>query len=962
MSRPGAIAVGIKRMAWLSYAGTLTLFGGFSCVAAAQTAGAGDKGPVEEIVVTGTSIRGASPVGSATTSMDREDIKATGLTTAVDIIRTLPQIQNIGADETRTVGRDGAADNTGRGSAINLRGLGNNATLLLLDGRRVAANGTASAFGDPNQIPAAALAQIEVVTDGASAVYGSDAIAGVVNLILRKNYDGAETSFVDSGNGDYNSQQLSQTFGKKWNGGSVALSYQYFTRNAMLQSASPYLQRDQRALGGIDGRISGTTTTPGPLAGNIVAGSGATAQLYGIPAGLSGTPTLAQIVANKGNLNLADSSFYSDFLPKQERHNATLYAEQEVNKNVTLFGEAFYNHRLSEARNYSPGSSTPSVVLKPNTPFFVAGVPGASATTGYTVQLPTFPYFGETVNSYPESSYAATAGVKAKLPNKWAAELFGTLSGTRLCNCTPAINSTVLQALVDTGKFNPYAPTAQSLSAIGQFMSDARQETHTKLRDFQVKADGPIYDIAGGPIKAAVGYSNTYAFQSLIRVGSDRTTDPVVPIGTPLPGVAFTSVPTETSFASRNTAKDRTDNAVFAELFVPIIGKANQLPFVKKLDLDLALRHDQYSDVGSTTNPKVGFTLKPADRLTLRGTWGTSFRAPSLPESNPYVQGGVRAFAFVNGAKDPTIPITNASNGTTNGIVLDGGNAALKPETATTYSFGADWSPAVLPGLNLGATYYNVAYKDRIESLTSLYPNWLTNATNRALYAPFIVAAPQPKTCVEGNPATYNPAYLPYLANPSFVISTTPQCSYAFIFNAANANLGDMNQDGIDFQGSYSFSTSLGEWMVGLSGTKILNLKRQLSPISGQVDVLDTISFPVSMHARANLSWAREKWSAHVFANYTGRYLNNAPITVNGVQLPVATVPSVTTFDMSVGFDGGDKAEAWWKRLSLALGIQNMFNKNPPVVLSSATAPYAYDSQNANVLGRIYTATVTHKW
>ena len=236
-----------------------------------------------EIVVTGTNIRGVAPTGSATVSIGLAEINASGLSSPVDIIRTLPQIQNIGADETRASGRDGAADNTGRGSAINLRGLGNNATLMLIDGRRVAPNGTASAFGDPNQIPDIALERLEVVTDGASAVYGSDAVAGVVNLILRKRYDGLMTSVRYTGNGDYRTWQAGLLAGQQWDGGGIVVAYQYQNRTRMLQSDSIYMQRDQRPLGGNDTRISGTTTTPGPLSGNVITGAGATARIFAIP-------------------------------------------------------------------------------------------------------------------------------------------------------------------------------------------------------------------------------------------------------------------------------------------------------------------------------------------------------------------------------------------------------------------------------------------------------------------------------------------------------------------------------------------------------------------------------------------------------------------------------------------------------------------------------------------------------
>lgn len=917
-----------------------------------------DAPAASEIVVTGTSIRGVAPVGSATVSLGAEQILASGLSSPVDVIRTMPQIQNIGADESRTSGRDGAADNTGRGSAINLRGLGNNATLLLLDGRRIAPNGTASAFGDPNQIPDIALERVEVVTDGASAVYGSDAVAGVVNLIVRKRYDGVLTNARFITNGNYRTWQAGLLAGTQWDGGSVVIAYQYQNRDNMLQGDNIYLRRDQRPLGGNDQRLNGTTTSPGPFSGNIITGSGATARIFGIPATTSGVPTLAQINGGLGNPNLADAADYSDFLPTLKRHTVTAYAEQKIG-DATIFFEGFYNHRDSSAQSYP----TTSISVKPNTPFFIAGVPGASATTGYTIQYPLYSQYGPTINTYPERSGAATIGGDVPLGGGWKLSGYGTYSATSLCNCTPVFNTTVLQALVDTGQFNPYVSTPQSASILSQFRSDARQAVDTRLWDFGLKVDGALFALPGGDVRAAVGAEHTYSFQSLIRIGADRTTDPVIPIGTPAAGVAFTSVPRQTEFASRDTRSSRTIDAVYAEVFVPIFGAGNAVPGLQRLDVSLALRHDRYSDVGSTTNPKVGITWSPARGLNLRGSWGTSFRAPSLPEANPFVAGGVRSFSFANASGDPTIPLTNTTNGTTNGIALDGGSTTLRPETATTFSLGADYKPDFAPGLTLSATYYNVNYEDRIESLSGIFSTFLASPANRALYAPFIVAAPQPTTCVEGVQSTYNPIYLPYLANPSFVLSTIAQCSYRVIFNAQTTNLGKLTQQGIDASIAYEGDTAFGHVSAGIAVTKILDLKRQLSPVSGLVDVLDMIQFPVSTRGRANLGWSDKGLSVNLFANYTGSYLNNAPLTVNGTALPTAEVSSWTTFDATVAYDTGpDMGTSLLSNLRLSVSAQNLFNRNPPLVLSSATTPYAFDAQNANVFGRIVTLSITKKW
>jgi iron complex outermembrane receptor protein len=937
---------------------TIALTGFTASTAIAQSLPAAEPAPekMTSVVVTGTSIRGVAPTGSATLSIGAKDIAASGMTSTVDIVRSLPQIQNIGADETRTSGRDGAADNSGKGSAINLRGLGNNATLMLIDGHRIAPNGTASAFGDPNQIPAIALERIEVVTDGASGVYGSDAVAGVVNLILRKGYDGVLANATHTSNGKYHQSQFSALAGKDWDDGGFVVSYQYQDRSPMLQGARDYMRSDLRGLGGNDGRLNGTTTTPGPASGNIIAGSGATARLYGVPALASGVPTLGQITAAQNNLNLVDTSDYNDYLPAMKRHSATLYAERNFGDGYKVFAEGFYNRRDSELRIYP---NAVSIALKPNTPFYVAGVPGASATTGYTVQYPLYSAFGPTVNTYPERSGALTAGLEKQLAGDWKAGSYATYSQTSLCNCTPLVNNTVLQALVDTGQFNPYITSAQPAAILSQFRDTARQAVRTRLADIGAKLDGPVMTLPAGAVRAAVGVEHTHSYQSLIRIGADRATSPAIPLGTPAPGVAFTSVPTAVLFASSNTESSRNIDAAYAELFVPVFGAANALPLVQRLDLSLALRHDRYSDVGSTTNPKVGATWKPTADLNVRASWGTSFRAPSLPESNPNVQGGVRSFSFANGSGDTAIGLTNVTNGTSNGIALDGGNSSLKPEKATTYSFGADFKPKWAPGLKLSATFYDVNYKDRIESLSGIFTTFLATPQNRALYAPFIVPAPQPATCVEGQQSTYNPLYLPYINNPNFVVSTLAQCSYRVIFNAQNANLGDLKQNGIDASFDYQFRNGGGDWQVGGSLTKILNLKRQLSPVSGLTDVLDTIQFPVSTRARATFGWRQGGLAANLFANYTGGYTNNAPITVAGVAQPVSQVPSWTTVDMSLSYDWGKAASmSMLNNVRLSLSAQNLLDREPPRVLSSAST-FAFDSQNANPLGRVVTVSVT---
>src|SRR5688572_16588582 len=161
-------------------------------IALAQQSGE-TAGELEEIVVTGSSIRGVTNPGSPVITLGREELAATGLATSSDLARALPQVINLGADESRLGGAQDGAANTTRVSGINLRGIGNEATLLLIDGRRLAPAGVIKSLYDPNVIASSAVERLEVVVDGASAIYGSDAVAGVVNIITRKNFRGAET-------------------------------------------------------------------------------------------------------------------------------------------------------------------------------------------------------------------------------------------------------------------------------------------------------------------------------------------------------------------------------------------------------------------------------------------------------------------------------------------------------------------------------------------------------------------------------------------------------------------------------------------------------------------------------------------------------------------------------------------------------------------------------------------------
>ncbi|WP_395399849.1 TonB-dependent receptor plug domain-containing protein [Pseudoduganella sp. UC29_106] len=245
---------------------------------AADTPPASGAEKLQQVVVTGSSIRGVGAVGSPSLNLNRDAIAASGATNSSEIARTLPQVITLGADESRLSGAQDAGANTTRTSGINLRGIGNEATLLLVNGRRVAASGVVKSLADPNQIPAAAIQRMEVVLDGASAIYGSDAVAGVVNIITRSNVDTAETTLRYGKADGMNQKIFSQTFGKKWDEGSAFVAFEHNDRSNLSAAARPFFSNDLRPYGGTDQRS--TQAAPG----NVLIGS----TIYAIPANQNG--------------------------------------------------------------------------------------------------------------------------------------------------------------------------------------------------------------------------------------------------------------------------------------------------------------------------------------------------------------------------------------------------------------------------------------------------------------------------------------------------------------------------------------------------------------------------------------------------------------------------------------------------------------------------------------------------
>jgi iron complex outermembrane receptor protein len=887
----------------------------------------------DEIVVTGTAIRGVAPVGSASVNIDRAAILESPVRDAVEIVRNLPQASGLGYQEVN--GPVGQPANTGRGSGVNLRGLGTNATLVLIDGHRLTGQGTTDQFADPNQIPFAALERVEVVTDGASAIYGSDAVAGVVNYILRRNFDGLEVTGRYTA-GIYKAYNASGVVGHKWSEGSVMMGFSYDYRGHFLRGERAYLLQDLRPLGGNDARLVGTTSTPG-LLGNIVVNN----SIYGLPSTNGAIPTAAQVKANLNIPNLVDSADYTWYQPDRTRYSFIARLQQDIGDIGSVSFTTLYSRRTST----SPDFTTTTIRIPSTSPYYIAGLtttPNAPILLSYNARLNQKVTYTENL----DESWNNTLDYRFHLGGDFELKGFTTYGmnsgcgacGTPLNPFITGSNATNTGLLTNSNPlFNPYQTGYQD--AFQRAYGTNYQQSRFRLFDTVAKIDGSLFTLPGGNVRVAVGGEHTWSMMGLINTTSTQNA-------------------AGDTQRTRDTTLSRKAESLFGEVFVPIFSDENATAGFQTLNLSAAVRYDHYSDFGGTVNPKFGITWKPFDALQLRGSWGTSFRAPTLSEINPGVIELATRLLVTNAAGDSTIPLTNVSTGQTRILNRVGNTAGLKPETAHVWSLGADFAP--MSGLKFSVTYYNVDYKDRIQFLDLSTVGPLANAGNRALYAPFITVAPQPATCVAGNISTYNPVYQPILNSPNIPAGadTSTDCQLAALFYGGQLNLGQVKQDGLDFSANYAFSTGDVRFNLGGTFSKILHLKRSIVAGSPLTNTLDTIGFQVSSRGRANVGVSYGGFSANLFGNYVGSYLNNVTITVGGVKNPDTRIPSWTTFDANLSYDVPEDL-GFIGGLRLSVSGTNITDKAPPLVLSGTSA---FDAGNANPFGRMVTFEISKKF
>jgi len=915
-----------------------------------------DEQLVDEITVTGTQtgtgIRGVAPVGSQTLVIPRAELLESPVRDAAEIIANLPQGSQL---DSGIASADGGND--AGGSGLNLRGLGNNASLQLLDGHRMASQGISSIGPDPSSIPFAAIETVEVVLDGASSVYGSDAVAGVVNFIMRNDFEGLDVQ-LSGRSGVYDSSKIEVVGGKTWGNFNLMAGFSYEDQDAMRTNERGYLMQDLRPYGGNDNRNRTPTAGNSPV---ISVGS----QDYFVPASFVGqtvadpndpsrtfrVPLISDLIpidpANAGDM-LADTGDYTTYNATLKRTGLFLRGSWQPSDTLEFTYTGLYSTREAVSTSWNRirvrADRGPSGDSLDNTrsPYWI---PGLTTRSNYTVvvSMPEngYPYLGKpetsTWNHYLDMRsdfgewqmnaslfFGRTYGADIDRPEANNAALTNDPAGT------PSGYLNYAWYDNDPEWFNPYLTDA-SQPGIDNLMGYTWRFADQSLKGMNVRFEGPIAELPGGTMRLNIGAEYT---ESDHWLGLPQT-------------VRYYN---KDIFWLRDTDIDRAVKSVFAELYAPLI---TDKPGVQRLALSLSARMDEYQRFGKTTNPRLGITWDVNDSLSIRGSAGEAFRAPTLTQMNPGVNSGLTRSNGISVAPGLPVAQTDPSDGTSDIFTRWGRTPYLGPETAKMWSVGFDLRPAAVEGLTVQVTYYDIEYSNRIETV----PNWenaLSSAENYALYEPFIYPVTQPATCVDGDLNTYHPLFQEWLQNPDFedirFAGGEGDCETVAIIDRGEQNVGSLFQTGIDYQISYDWDTSLGYWRASLNTAQILNLDRSLIDEGVTFDILDRIGWQISRRSNVRLNWGNDNWSASLTARIEGSYLNDETPTVGGTSLPDQNVGAWTTYDLQVSYKAPE-GRGFFSGVGISLGAQNLSDKQPPIVLNGREA---FDSGVHNPYGRMW--------
>ena len=873
-----------------------------------------DEGELTPVVITGSNIptvelEGPSPI----VRIDREEINRSGAETVGELLRRLPQNNSGSYDEKF---QNSFAPGT---SGVSLRGLGMGYTLVLVDGRRLGnhseAQNITTAFSDLNGVPMAVVERIEVLLDGASAIYGSDAVAGVINIITRDNFEGVEINvgYSNTADSDMGTQRYSITGGTVSENGNAWVSVDYMQRNSLQHDDRDYAaSANQGPAGGYDFRSS--SGNPGSI--KILPGSenGFESGFYQVPAGSTGTPTAEEIISAPG-INRFDYNPWMTLTPEYERYGAS----SRINYNVTDYATAFVQTTYRNIKVHQEMAPTPAFGdLNTDT----WGILPASNAFNPFGEDTTFRHrlieVGPRLFDIESDIFRILPGVKFDIGDSWQAETAFLYNKIETINFGQnAVSSDALtDALASSDPATAYNLFGAGLGINSPSVLDALRvntvrRAESELRMFDVKAAGDIFELPGGTVALAVG----------AETAKEETSD----IGDSL-SMANKIV----ASGGTSNAGSRSREAGYAEFMVPIIGEDNRVSGIHSLGLQAAWRVEQYSDFGSADNPKVGLKYQPHERVLLRGTYQTAFRAPGLQQ---LYMGQTIAHPFL---LDPARGDDGMQYKT-----ISGGNPDLQPEESDSYSIGAVIDIPMPENMDL-AISVNWSQVELENQITSLGAQYMLN--NEELFGNNIIRNEQTDADrVADNPGPdgkFGTEENPELGDDDIPNGGIPG-SLKHI-NNAYLNLANVNVEVLDISIDYGIDTSVGYFGVDLRAAHMESYEYQARPTDAFEEQVGSYTIP---ELRGNLSvwWNYDKYSAGATVNYVDSFDQ-----LYGV---IPEVDSHTTLDLQATYDLTDNSR-------ITVGALNVTDEDPPWSDSEAEG-YSYGTAGHSPWGTVLYARAT---
>lgn len=864
----------------------------------------------QRVEITGSAIKrtdaeGALPV----TVITRDEISRSGATNVEELLNSVAAISSIGSVSNAT----GAGSSTAGRSSISLRGLSGARTLVLVNGRRMAAAvGGAGGSVNVNNIPMAAIERIEILKDGASSIYGSEALAGVVNFILTKDFKGFDIgvgvgSPTRKGGGKTEKASLVAGFGDiakdNFNiTASVSMEKEaaLFAKDrdfAKTGNVAPYIVAGATGQGNIEGGYNlgsrdgagvWTQGTRQPGFGNS-SGTG-----YGNPLADSGKCADINMFKNLTNTSKGmpyctfDSNSFVGLVPKRETLNFTLNGAFRINNNHELFGDVlFTRNEQTQAFQPSPVRRSfltsdglfktqgvdPALLIFPTNPNYKIAADyltakGFGALVGQPLAITARVFdFG------PRTSHDITEQTRWVLGSR--GEIAGQSYEVAYSDSKYELKGTVpdgyfsqvayAKAVQASKEWNPWSLTQtagfnQSIASAKYTGDTLNGSVSAKIAD--AKLSGDLFKAPGGMAAYAVGLQ--------LRDEKFETRPSAALFSGDIAGLGGAQAPVD---------RGRKINSVFGELVVPVL---------KNLEGNVAARHDKYNDVGSSDTYKASFKWQPISNLAIRGGTGTGFRAPTLVELwLPQTTGTSAQFTDPKFPANPNLQVNE----------LSGGNPLLKPETSTQSTLGFVFSPT--------------------KDFSATVDYWKINVDG-------IITTPSTQEIVSRFRAG-DGAYANLV-----VLSGTGEVD---LTKAINANVGKAKIEGIDVDLRGRFALAGGKVDVNLNGTYFIKFD-QTSPggsISHKVGtmvepngdpVLEADGGGVVLRWRHKLSatYTTGAWGFTLAQNYYKGY-RTGDRQVDGEP---NFVPDTATYDANLSFSG-------IKGLTLALGVKNLLNSNPPI-------------------------------